>query len=168
MLIGLHRHRPDIIWVILILSPGAPPPPVIRVGGPEQPPPQQTAPPPGASCASCYCADCMTSQQQQVPPPQQQQQPMGNSERQKIEDEILLRQRELDSCWQVGSLTLLGLGCRKSLEIHRCGPSVFLHCSLMNSAQIAPHDPLLSLVCHTAVSILRLASFTVRPLCRIG
>lgn len=58
-------------------------------------PPQQQvirttapAPPP------CYCPDCSH------PPPTMPQQVVINSERQRIEDEILLRQRELDSCWQ--------------------------------------------------------------------
>lgn len=41
----------------------------------------------------CFCADCMHP----AVPPSQVKLP---NERQKIEDEILLRQRELDSCWQ--------------------------------------------------------------------
>lgn len=58
-------------------------------------PPQQqvirtTAPAP----PQCYCPDCIH------PPPTMPQQVVINSERQRIEDEILLRQRELDSCWQ--------------------------------------------------------------------
>ena len=61
-----------------------PQPPVIRVGPPDQ-------------CASCYCPDCMHA-------PAITQQLVINSERQKIEDEILLRQRELDSCWQEDEL----------------------------------------------------------------
>lgn len=36
----------------------------------------------------CYCADCMHQQQM--------------NERHKLDDEILMRQRELDSCWQEG------------------------------------------------------------------
>lgn len=61
-----------------------PPPPVIRVGPPDQCP--------------CYCPDCIHGG------PQMSQQLVINSERQKIEDEILLRQRELDSCWQEDEL----------------------------------------------------------------
>lgn len=46
---------------------------------------------------TCYCADCMNPA---VPPPQVK----IPNERQKVEDEILLRQRELDSCWQEDEL----------------------------------------------------------------
>lgn len=66
----------------------------------SMPPAAKNIPPPDQA-PPCYCADCFNS----PPPPQNLQAALSQQmaikpERQKIEDEILLRQRELDSCWQ--------------------------------------------------------------------